>query len=84
MLVSPFLPAYTVIIIVHILVKQIIDVSSMGIVLTRDYRYLVLRFFNELAFLICRSIFHTALNLFEFNCEITLKSVPGTKPYNQY
>ena len=28
-----------------------------------------------------KSIFHTALNLFMFNCEIMLKSIPGTNQY---
>ena len=39
---------------------------------------LVLMILNEGAYLIFKSIFHTVLNLFVFDCEITLVSVPGT------
>ena len=39
---------------------------------------LVLMIFNEGAYLTFKSIFHNALNLFVFDCEITLVSVPGT------
>ena len=42
---------------------------------------LVLTIFNEGAYLISKSIFHKPLNLFEFDCEITLESVPGTNQY---
>jgi len=28
-----------------------------------------------------RSIFHKALNLFKFDCEITLEFIPGTNQY---
>jgi len=37
-----------------------------------------LSMFNEETYLTFKSIFHKALNLFEFDCEITLESVPGT------
>jgi len=30
------------------------------------------------AYLTFKSIFHKALNLFKFDCEITLESIPGT------
>jgi len=40
-----------------------------------------LTLFNEGAYLTFKSIFHKALNLFEFNCEITLESVPVTNQY---
>jgi len=32
----------------------------------------------EVAYLTFKSIFHKAFNLFYFDCEITLESVPGT------
>jgi len=41
----------------------------------------VLTIFNEAAYLTSESIFHKALNLFYFDCEITLESVPGTNQY---
>ena len=40
-----------------------------------------LTIFNEGAYSTFKSIFHKALNSFWFNCEITLKSVPGTNQY---
>ena len=40
-----------------------------------------LTIFNEGAYLTFKSIFHKALNLFQFDCEITLESVPGTNQY---
>ena len=43
--------------------------------------YFVWTIFNERAYLTFKSIFHKALNLFNFDCEITLKSVPGTNQY---
>ena len=36
--------------------------------------------FNEGAYLTYKSIFHKALNLFKFDCEIMLKSVPRNQP----
>ena len=42
---------------------------------------LVLTLFNEVAYFAFKSIFHKALNLFKFDCEITLHSVPGTNQY---
>ena len=42
---------------------------------------LVLTLFNEVAYFAFKSIFHKALNLFKFDCEITLESVPGTNQY---
>ena len=36
---------------------------------------------DEGAYLACKSIFHKALNLFKFDCEITLESSPGTNQY---
>jgi len=41
----------------------------------------VLLIFNEGAYLRFQSIFHKALNLFRFDCDITLESVPGTNQY---
>ena len=41
----------------------------------------VLTIFNERAYLTFKSIFHKALNLYKFDCEITLESVPGTNQY---
>jgi len=38
----------------------------------------VLMIFNEGAYLTFKSIFHKALNLFKFYCDITLETVPGT------
>jgi len=44
--------------------------------------YLVLAIFNEgEAYLTFTSIFHKALTLLLFDCEITLESVPGTNQY---
>ena len=40
--------------------------------------WLVLTIFNEGAYLTFKSIFHKTPNLFKFDCEITLESVPGT------
>ena len=37
--------------------------------------------FNEEAYLTFMSIYHKTLNLFQFDCEITLESVPGTNQY---
>ena len=37
--------------------------------------------FNEGAYLTFKSIFPKALNVFKFDCEITLDSVPGTNQY---
>ena len=37
--------------------------------------------FNEGAYLTFKSFFHKALNLFQFDCEIKLKSVPGSNQY---
>ena len=42
---------------------------------------LVSTIFNEGDYLTFKSIFHKALNWFEFDCEITLESVPGTNQY---
>ena len=42
---------------------------------------LVLTIFNERAYLTFKSIFHKALNLVKFDCEITLESVHGTNQY---
>jgi len=42
---------------------------------------LVLTIFNEGAYLTFKSIFHKALNLFKFDCEITLEFVSGTNQY---
>ena len=42
---------------------------------------LVLTIFNEVAYLTFKSIFHKALNLFKFDYDITLESVPGTNQY---
>ena len=39
--------------------------------------------FNEGAYSTLKSIFHKAHNLFKFNCEITLKSIPGPNQYSQ-
>jgi len=41
----------------------------------------VLTIFNERAYLTFKSIFHKALNLYKFDCEITLESVHGTNQY---
>ena len=43
--------------------------------------YLVLTILAEAAYLTFESIVHKALNVFKFDCEITLKSVPGTNQY---
>ena len=40
--------------------------------------HIVLTIFNERSYFIFKSIFHKALNLFQFDCEITLESVPRT------
>jgi len=45
------------------------------------YAVLVLTIFNEGAYLTFKSIYHKALNLFEFDCDITLESVSGTNQY---
>ena len=42
---------------------------------------LVLTIFNERAYLTFESIFHKALYVFQFDCEITLESVPETNQY---
>ena len=42
---------------------------------------LVLRIFNEGAYLTFKPIFHKVLNLFQFDCESILESVPGTNQY---
>jgi len=42
---------------------------------------LVLTIFNEGTYLTLKSIFNKALDLVEFDCEITLESVPGTYQY---
>ena len=42
---------------------------------------LVLMIFNEGACLTLNSIFHKALNLFQFVCKITSECVPGTNQY---
>jgi len=42
---------------------------------------LVLTIFNEGAYLTFKSIFHKALKLLLFDCEIMLESVPGTNQY---
>ena len=42
---------------------------------------LVCTIFNEGAYLTIKSIFHKALNSFQFDCEIMLESVPGTNQY---
>ena len=39
---------------------------------------LVLTILNEGAYLTIKSTFQKALNLFKFDCEITLESIPGT------
>jgi len=41
----------------------------------------ILRMFNEGAYLTFKTIFHKALNLFKFDCDITLEFVPGTNQY---
>ena len=41
----------------------------------------VLMILNKGAYLTFMSIFHKALNLFKFDCEITLESVPGINEY---
>ena len=41
----------------------------------------VLTIFNEGAYLTFKSNFHMALNLYNFDCEITVESVPETNPY---
>jgi len=45
------------------------------------FTVLVLTIFSEGAYFTLESIFHKALNLFKFDCEITLESVPGTNKY---
>ena len=42
---------------------------------------LVLTIFKEGAYLTFKSIFHKVLNLFKFDCEITLEFVSGTNQY---
>ena len=49
--------------------------------LSRKILFLVWTIFNEGAYLTFKSIFHKALNLFSFDCEITLESVPGINQY---
>ena len=44
--------------------------------LASSFKYLTI--FNEVTF---KSIFHKAFNLFKFDCENPLKSVPGTNQY---
>ena len=41
----------------------------------------LLTIFNEGTYLTFKSIFHKAHNLFYFDCEITIESVPGTNQY---
>jgi len=48
---------------------------------TRVFLFVFLTIFNEGAYLTFKSIFHKALNLFWFDCEITLEFVPGTNQY---
>ena len=43
--------------------------------------FLVLTIFNEGAYLTFKSIFHKALNLFQFDCDIMLEYVPGNNQY---
>ena len=45
------------------------------------YVVLVLTIFSEGTYLTFKSIYHKAINLFEFDCDITLESVPGTNQY---
>ena len=45
------------------------------------YLFLVLTIFNEGTYLTFKSIFHKALDLFYFDCDITLESVPVTNQY---
>ena len=54
---------------------------SISPLFIRIYRILVLTILNEEGYLTFKSIFHKVLNLFKFNCEITLESVPGTNQY---
>ena len=57
----------------------IVDLQSK--ILEMTVSFLVLKIFNAGACLTFKSIFHKALNLFQFDCEITLESVPGTNQY---
>ena len=59
------------------LLNKVCDV----IVQLKQMLCLVLTIFNEGAYLIFKPIFHMAFNLFQFDCEITLESVPGTNQY---
>ena len=47
----------------------------------KEFLILVLTIFNKGAYLTFKSIFHKVLNLFKFDCEFTVKSVPGTNQY---
>ena len=54
---------------------------SISPLFIRIYRILVLTILNEEGYLTFKSIFDKVLNLFKFDCEITLESVPGTNQY---
>ena len=41
----------------------------------------MLTIFNEETYLTFKSMFHKALNLFQFDCEIMLESVPETNQH---
>jgi len=45
------------------------------------FTVLMIFLFNEGAYLTFKSIFHKAFNLFKFDYEFTLESVPGTNQY---
>ena len=53
----------------------------MDNIMVQYHEILVLTIFNKGAYLTFNSIFHNALSLFQFDCEITHKSVPGTNQY---
>ena len=54
-----------------------------GLNLAAVFLVLVLTIFNEGAYLAFKSIFHKALNIFKFDCEFTLESVPEPTSTNQ-
>ena len=57
------------------------EAYSIFLELCHTTNCLVLTIFNEEAYLTFKSIFHKALNLFWFDCEIMLESVPGTNQF---
>ena len=52
------------------------DLDDRRTEVTLGILFLVLTIFNEGAYLTFKSIFHKALNLFQFDCELMLESVP--------